>query len=123
VSRFRLSTVTGQRPPISLGEIDVGFEDTPEPMQLVLTNTTSKDLRDITVGLDGAGAVAIQLARDDAEGPGVWAAPGESVLVHPDPLVPSGSVRFWARITPPAGMDIGEREFEFVVNSVAVRSE
>lgn len=124
MARFRLETVGGQRPPIHLGEIDIGFTDgTPDPMQLVLTNTTNRDLRDITVGTDGDGAAFVQLARDDGGEPGIWTAAGGSILVRADPLVPSASVTFWCRLAQLSGLELGEEEFEFVVNSVSVRSE
>ena len=67
--------------------------------------------------------VFIQLARDDRGEPGIWTAAGGSILVRADPLVPNGSVAFWCRIAQLSGLEIGEEEFEFVVNSVSVRSE
>lgn len=124
MARFRLTTASGDRPPIHLGEVDLGFVDgIPEPLHLLLTNVTDRDLRDITVGTDGDGAEFIQLARDDNGVPGVWTAAGESILVRADPLAPQGSVLFWVRVAQLNGLEVGNQEFEFVVNSVSVRSE
>lgn len=113
-----LRTVTGELPPIMLGQVDIGLadEDT-EPLLMVLTNRDTLDLSEIRVSTAGPGASAVQLARD-LEGPGEWT-DGE-IIALAGVLPPNRSCQFWARAVASDDVAVGDQSFEFVVKSVAV---
>lgn len=84
--------------PIEFGEWeqlegDAGHGEVKE-IQIVNTGTTR--LRDITLELSGAGASSMSLAIAQDSGHGVWAAPGEGILIERT-LLPGQRVSFWAR--------------------------
>lgn len=106
---------------IDLGVIDIGMDDSdPLPVQLVLTNGAANALSEIRVGLKGDGASSIRLAADTDGEPGVWAAAGEEIIAHAGTLAPKKECSFWAQAVATEGLDLGRRDFNFVVKTTQV---
>jgi hypothetical protein len=106
--------------PVELSEVDIdGNLSEGEPERFTLRNAGGSMIREITVGLDGPGRQNVQLAVDEDEGPGVWAAPGEEILVFQGALPPGEEVAFWSRgIYSPEDSE-GGLEFDFLLGTVA----
>lgn len=97
-------TVAIEFEPIDSNTLNLSEEletDTPgegEAKALEITNTGDEQIADITVGLGGPGASFVQLAVDKMGIPGVWASPGEEIVVMKDGNLRRGSkIRFWSR--------------------------
>ena len=67
-----------------------------QPFQVFAKNQQGA-LRELTLFADGDGKENVQLARDEGGAPGVWAAPGESIVIEPGTLFPNAEFSFWAR--------------------------
>lgn len=107
---------------ITLGEMTLPYDQSfvdGEPQQMFAKNTGTTTLRDFAVALDGEGAKSVQLARDEGDRPGVWAAPGESILT-PKFIGPGEEFSFWARGQFSIEDHEGEVDFEFVFRGVSV---
>lgn len=118
VSNLDLRTASGSKPPIHLGEVDVGLSDgDTNPLLLVLTNRDNFSLSEIRVRTEGPAAHAVQLARDEDGKPGVWE---PVIFARVGVLSSNNSCEFWVRARPSSGLKLGQQEFTFVVNSVAV---
>lgn len=118
--KLDLRTVSGQEPPIELGQVDIGLSDgDTEPVAIVLTNRDTFTLSEVRVSVEGEGAPAIRLAYPNDEGnPGVWHE-GE-IMVRAGLLPPNNSVQFWVQAVPVGDQELGSQRFEFVVKSVAL---
>lgn len=68
-----------------------------EPAVIYGKNTGTTALRHFSIHVEGDGAQNVQLARDEGGEPGVWAAPGHSVLIQKETLFPDEGFSFWAR--------------------------
>jgi hypothetical protein len=106
---------------VDLGKVDIGVKDRDSvPVQLVLTNTASSAIRDVQVGLQGDGATAVRLATDADGAPGVWAAVGESIMAYEGELLSKMECRFWAQAVGSDDLDLGSKDFSFVVKTTQV---
>lgn len=122
MSSLELRTATGQLPPIDLGQVDLGVADgDSELTQLMIFNREPIDLSEVRVHVDGPGASAVQIARDLDGHPGTWT--GGEIIALAGVLTPNNACTFWARAIPSDDIAVGFQEFEFVVNTVLVRSE
>jgi hypothetical protein len=68
-----------------------------EPVRIFARNISEGALRQVSIHLRGEGKDNAQLATDEDGNPGVWAAPGESILVERGTLVARAEFSFWAR--------------------------
>ncbi len=117
---LELKTAAGNEPPIELGQVDLGLSDgDTEPLLLLLTNRNGYDLSEVRVGVEGRGAGAVQLAREEEGVPGSWS--GE-IIARAGLLPPNNTCRFFVRAVPDDSLKLGQQRFEFVVKSVAVVS-
>lgn len=119
---IELRSESGMLPPIDLGQVDIGLTngDTPA-LPIVVINRDKFDLSEIRVSTDGPGASAVQLARDLDQKPGVWT-DGE-IIALAGVLPPNRSCRFWARVIAEESLELGEQDFEFVINAIAIKEE
>jgi hypothetical protein len=86
-------TIEGQ---LYLDEMELGPELTVgEPVAMRVRNDGDTVIRDVVVDVDGGEAKLVQLAVDD-DGPAVWAAVGESVVLAGE-LMPGDARTVWAR--------------------------
>src|SRR5689334_10681883 len=92
-----------------------------EPVQIYCENSGDTILRQIKVYVDGEGVKIVQLAIDDEDTPGVWAAPGESILVREESLMPLSVCSFWARPIYDSAHDEGQYPVKFIVSARSVR--
>lgn len=104
---------------IQLGEVEIGSPGIGDPKRIILENTSDQRIRRITVGLSGDGAAVVQLARDEGGKPGVWADNGNEVMAMNGSLQPGEECSFWARSVYTLDDYEGERDFDFVVNTVS----
>jgi hypothetical protein len=111
----------------SVGEIELADVQLPlqekistgEPVRIYGRNTGSTTLKDFSIGADGDGKSAVQFAVDRDGDPGVWASPGEEILIA-DFIGPREDFTFWAR-----GIFIeedreGDHEFDFLFRGTSV---
>ena len=80
-----------------------------EPTPIYALNSGDTRLRGLFVGLAGDGAELVQLAQDQEGEPGVWAAPGESIIIDSETIFPKEHFVFWMR----AMFDLEDREGEY----------
>lgn len=83
-------------------------------------NTGDTELKNVSIALDGEGSQNVQLARDENGEAGVWAAPGEPVIIEEDFLGPDGDFSFWARAVYTFDDREGRYPFQFVVRALSV---
>lgn len=79
--------------------LEEGVPGAGEPKQVRLENTGDENISKITVNTGGAGSGFVQLAVDNKNEPGVWAAPGEAIVLVPksNVLRPGSSIKYWSR--------------------------
>lgn len=108
--------------PIQLGEIIAPEERddifSGEPLHMRGRWLGETDLRDISVSLRGEGASNVQIATDVGGEPGVWAAPGESILIDSS-SVEDGTFSFWSRGLYALDDHEGRRDLEFVLKAIS----
>jgi hypothetical protein len=107
---------------IELADVWVGIDEETglgDPKAIFGRNTGNTKLREVTVGLDGDGGEAVQLAVDENGSPGLWAAPGEGIRVA-EQLGPDEQFMFWSRAQFDFGAAEGEIDFEFVFSAYSV---
>lgn len=120
--RIELRSASGQKPPINLGQVDLGMADgNADAVQIVITNRDTLDLSEVRVSVEGTGARAVQLARDADGIPGEWVS-GE-IIARVGILPPNRSCEFWAKAVKSEDIAVGNQRFEFVVNTVVVMPE
>jgi hypothetical protein len=92
------------------------------PLHVFGRNTGTTQLRNLRLGLSGEHMRSVQLARDEGGSPGVWAAPGESIVVNSETVYVDGDFDFWARgVYNPTDAE-GLSEFMFVFQALSVGS-
>jgi hypothetical protein len=94
---------------------------TGEPIQVYCANSGDTILRQIKVYVEGNGMRIVQLAKDDESEPGVWAAPGESILVREESLIPESVCSFWIRPVYDSAQDEGQYPVKFIVSAKSVK--
>lgn len=101
ISLFLDSQRSTPLPVVALGEViapESGADLAEgEPIQVYGRNSGTTNLRGMSVHLDGEGGGLVQLARDIDGEPGVWAAPGESIIIDEGTLFRDAEFSFWAR--------------------------
>jgi hypothetical protein len=92
-----------------------------EARQIFGVNAGTTTLRTLSVHLVDEGRDNVQLARDEGDEPGVWAAPGESVSISTEPIRAGGTFSFWIRgvFAPDDAED--EREFRLSFKGISGR--
>ena len=108
---------------ISLGDLDIVAAEASEPVALIVTSATDRITDGVTVGVFGDDSRYIQLARDDAGKPGVWAAAGEAIIAAVGRFTRDDSVRIWARVIAPMDSEtaeLGDRKFGFLVRGLII---
>lgn len=68
-----------------------------EPVPVFGRNTGDTHIRDLQAHLAGEGVDMVQLAPDDENLPGVWAAVGMPIWVSQQTIYMGDNFRFWAR--------------------------
>jgi hypothetical protein len=120
--KLELRNGSGNLPPVDLGQVDIGLtEDSTDPVLMVVTNRDKFDLSEVRVRVDGPGAGAVQLARDVELRPQAWT--NGEIIALTGMLTPNQSCQFWARAIADNSLELGEQEFEFVINAVAMKEE
>lgn len=87
-------------PFVFLGEVIApeSPEDLVEGQSVCVYGTNiGSHLRDLSLYLLGQGAPNVQLAQNQEGEPGVWAAPGQSIVIAPGTLARFDTFEFWAR--------------------------
>lgn len=90
------------------------------PVRIKCVNSGDTKMRDVYALVRGEGAEHIQLARDERDEPGIWAAPGESVIVSKDIIYAGEEFSFWARGVFEFEDREGHYPFEFVIQSRSI---
>lgn len=90
-----------------------------QPHRIFGANQGTSTVRDFAVGLDGPGAATVRLAQDDDGSHGVWAAPGEPVIVK-SYLGPREDFTFWAQALFTHEDRDGEHPFQIVFRGVSI---
>lgn len=90
-----------------------------ESREIFAFNSGDTVLREITVAVDGDGAEYVQLARGVDDQSGVWAAPGESIIIE-GPIMPGDGFIFWTRPIYEFDDREGSYHFDFVVRAKSV---
>src|SRR3954464_7114352 len=109
MTTLELRSVTGQLPPIDLGQVDLGMDDGDGPQtQILIFNREALNLSELRVRVEGPGARAVQLARDLDGNPGTWG--GGEIIALSGVLPPNNACPFWARAVRDDDIAVGWQE-------------
>ena len=110
-------------PVVALGEVLAPKEITDvaegEPIKVFGRNDGDTNIRELAIYLEGEGARNCQLARDESGAPGIWAAPGESVMIEPGTLYAGNDFEFWLRGVFHADDSEGTKPFDVIFRGVS----
>lgn len=107
---------------VSLGQTQMGVNEDfleGDSIRLFGRNDSKVTIKDLVVAVAGDDKPSVQLAVDRDGEPGVWTAPGESIFLA-EFLGPKEQFSFWARATYTMEDRVGDREFEFSLQGIAI---
>lgn len=91
-----------------------------EAKKILGKNDGDGAIRELSIQLDGEAARNCQLSIDLDGKPGIWASPGESILVESGTLYPGGDFSFWARGVYHVDDLEGNKKLDIILSGVSI---
>ena len=122
VELFSDEALTNPLHRVQLSELEIGNVAEGEPQKVFACNTGNTVLKEVKVFVEGEGAKYIQMANDDNDHPGIWAAAGDSIIISNDikSFWPTEVFEFWVRPLFTLEDSEGVYDFEFVIRGKSI---